>query len=105
MKYDLSDIDKVKVSTAVAYEELKEMYKSANQQIQSIMSKIVEETNIFSALDFDFSSLVKRDHGKLGIDVQNRISISIINDKTTINSYQNRYEGKVITKKVQNRWE
>lgn len=30
MKYDLSDIDKVKVSTAVAYEELKQMYKSAN---------------------------------------------------------------------------
>lgn len=87
MKYDLSDIDKVKVSTAVAYEELKEMYKSANEQIQSIMSKIVEETNIFSALDINFSSLVKKDRGKLGIDVQNRINISIIKDKTTIESF------------------
>ena len=87
MKYDLSDIDKVKVSTAVAYEELKQIYKSANEQIESIMSKVVEETNIFSALDFNFSSLVKRDRGKLGIDVESRISISIIKDKATIDSF------------------
>lgn len=80
------------------------MYRQANEQIGLIMSKIVEQTNIFSALEFNLSSVVKRDRGKLGIDAQNKISISIDKDKTMIDSFENRYESRIVNKKVDNRW-
>jgi hypothetical protein len=37
MKYDLSDVSQLKLSTGMAYEDLKQAYASANKEIATVM--------------------------------------------------------------------
>jgi hypothetical protein len=42
---------------------------------------------------------------RLGIDDRNKVSISIVKDNFTVNSYESRFEGsKMLCKRVENRW-